>query len=283
MPEENKNLEVTEKKKPGRSWLFWIGIFLIVLAIGWGWFLLSRPCQECYIIFFILLFTSVPLVLFGVFLILLQGFLKIRKSKGKLALPVKIIIILLLFLLFWIALKITPLSIVWENSVRKLAVFVRNEFICEIIPNTKLGKDNSQCYQAVAEKKEDADICDRIENKYGKKECYEVLVEIAKDESVCEKFIDLGYGDSELYRNNCYYDRAKAKKDITLCKKITDTNRHYSCEAIVLEDGSLCERFSDTWWREHCYHDVAEAKKDPSICEKITGLQLRSWCKEHAK
>jgi hypothetical protein len=107
MPEENKNLE-TQEKKPAKSWLFRIGLGLIVLGgglIGLGMWALSQPCEGdlCYLsgFFFVLLGPLVFLFSLGIVLILVHYFLRLRKREGKIALLVKIIIIFLLLYIIY--------------------------------------------------------------------------------------------------------------------------------------------------------------------------------------
>lgn len=111
MLEENKNLE-NQKRKPGKSWLFWVGSVLLILAVGLTWYVNSHCVQDgpgCVIALYFTVFLFFPLGSLGTILILIYVFKKLRE-KRKLSLfeliifaiclfPLLIFLILVLFII----------------------------------------------------------------------------------------------------------------------------------------------------------------------------------------
>lgn len=72
--EENKNLEIP-KKKPGKSWLFWAGLILIILVAGVvliPWDMIFFDTQFGYLPFVVLYIFSPLVGVLGGFLILIH-------------------------------------------------------------------------------------------------------------------------------------------------------------------------------------------------------------------
>lgn len=90
-------------------------------------------------------------------------------------------------------------------------------------------------------------------------------------------------------QGSCYYELAKATKDITLCDKATDKNVCILGVAVAKQDASLCAQAHFTsqnptadedqfvkW--TGCYQPIAVAKKDQSVCDGLTNQGLKQTC-----
>ncbi len=91
------------------------------------------------------------------------------------------------------------------------------------------------------------------------------------------------YGASD--RDVCYYDLALVRENITLCRKIRNTDSWYEptsaqCGAdlaIYAGNVSLCGQLSLTS-KYDCYEIVAEELEDPTICEYIESSSKKDDC-----
>jgi len=113
----------------------------------------------------------------------------------------------------------------------------------------------------------------------------------AKDLAECDKMRD----DSSDKTKNVHYDIsvvdmcyaqvATAKKDSSICEKITTAGWKDTCYlqvATAKADQSLCEKIiysdSSAKVRDTCYFSVVMNTKDKSLCEKIRDSQIKQGC-----
>jgi len=99
--------------------------------------------------------------------------------------------------------------------------------ICLVIKN---DETKNQCLRTVAEKINDASICDKVN--IWKNSCYFEVARNTKDVSICEKMNYEGDNhDGILNRNTCYYEISKINKDASICEKIINNkNLKESCQ-----------------------------------------------------
>jgi hypothetical protein len=91
------------------------------------------------------------------------------------------------------------------------------------------------------------------------------------------------YGASD--RDVCYYDLALLRENITLCRKIRNTDSWYDYTAakcgadLAIYSGnvSLCDELSLTS-KYDCYEELAGELEDPTICEYITSDSKMDDC-----
>jgi len=307
--EENKNLEATEKKKPGKSWLFWIGVGFIALAIGLTWWLFSQPCQECYMVFILFMIVLLPLGALGIVLILVNFILKLRKKRGKMALLGKIMIIIAILIIVWSVSDIVTLT---TPLFSKIGAITKSEFICSKLPALMdPTRKRDQCYLEVARYKKDPLVCQKVLISFGKGgtfDCYSDIAQIAKNETVCENIKhSISPEWASEARARCVSGVAQIKKDESVCEQLTKTIEKEDCysKVAIVKDPALCQKITDLYernscnykanraktgdisrceelgyYRDECLFEAALARNDFIICEKIKDSFTRSVCRQ---
>lgn len=265
MTEEGQDLE-TQKNKPGKSWLFRIGLVLIILAVGltFGALVFFSSCEHsCGLIFLPIIYIFFPLGLLGLVLTIISYFLKILKRKTGASLFIKIVLVFIIVIISWYGLEIAGGTGPFEAVYNKIGAITKNDFICKLPIS---GSNERSCYLEVARYKKDPLICDKIliNPSFGKYfgYCYQDVALATKNEAICDSPKLDGW-----QKTYCYSKVAKIKKDETLCDKLTDSD-----------------------YIEKCYAEVAIVK-DTNLCEKIagnsvntmTGYKLKDLCISYGK
>lgn len=83
---------------------------------------------------------------------------------------------------------------------------------------------------------------------FNRDSCYSSVALAAEDEGVCSKI------SQKTTAQNCYRNVAKKTRDSAICDKITSNDIRDVCYADFLADGdySVCEKFSQDYFRETC-------------------------------
>ena len=268
MLEENEDLEVQEKK-PGKSWLFRIGLMLFILASGvlllnfflnrviGADFLCIRPQNcffECGCLHKELIIGSLGISgLLGLGLISIHYLKEFGKKKKLLG---QIVVVLFILILIGSGLKWIDFSNMLAPINKNLAISTKNELFCSLPGIT--GYEEESCYLEVAKLRRDSRPCDKIDpTSQDSGECYTDIARVTKSETVCEKISDTA--PQEHFRLRCYSELAQIKKDEKLCEKIAATG-----------------------YREICYSEVAKVKGAP-LCQRINGDEQRNFCISTAK
>lgn len=111
-------------------------------------------------------------------------------------------------------------------------------------------------------------------------DCPKVDVELKE----CEDASSMSsYGASD--RDLCYYELALERENVSLCRKVRNTDSWYEYTAaqcgadlaVYLGDVSLCDELTLTS-KYDCYSEVAQELEDPTVCEKITFDSKKDDC-----
>ncbi len=156
-----------------------------------------------------------------------------------------------------------------------------------------------ECYNNLAQKLKDPDICYRIqtdslrencisqvlalfpslddcekiksENTVLKATCYINIALIKKDVSICDKL--------EINKGYCYWKLAEELHDFNICKK-TEGDEVNDCMLSIVTSVEDCEKAGteNEYYISHCYYKLAtEILNNTSLCDKV-GESLKSQC-----
>src|SRR3989338_366836 len=155
---------------------------------------------------------------------------------------------------------------------------------------------SSVCYQGVAELKGDVSPCIEIKDPEGAKDnsgisdCISAVAVKKEDVSVCDKIKGLVEEDAELEEQStefCYRDVAVAKKEDKLCGMIGDSGIRSYCLVYISpekQSPALCEQIEDdeifgpSLHKDLCFEYLAVFRTDAPLCEKIDAEYLRDDC-----
>ncbi|MBT6820713.1 hypothetical protein HOA55_05135 [archaeon] len=82
----------------------------------------------------------------------------------------------------------------------------------------------------------------------------------------------------------CYFERAFAAGDPTICERAWISESCYLAYARTQEDESFCDKYLNdgpldgSYARSSCYSDFAIRKNDPELCKKVNMDWARSGC-----
>lgn len=176
-----------------------------------------------------------------------------------------------------------------DGCLSEVAQAKKDITICEKIDD-KYYK-NVSCYIGIAEETRDYSACGKIEkdldvglnappgttgsdviNICNQRVKNAIAKNKAKSEnniSYCKeiKSVNEGWDISE----DCYYEIATDKKDISVCKKITNESKQAECIAVInnphacarVADGGCCSTLS---FRQSCFNKAAISLEDPAFC-----------------
>ena len=116
----------------------------------------------------------------------------------------------------------------------------------------------------------DASLCQQVRSKDWKEGCYERLALLLKEPLLCSMA-----GTKIL----CFSEVAVATMDPDLCEHSGEFMG--SClrdVAIARKETSICERITNPTDKTSCFTWMAETMKDPNICEFIIEQKDRDWC-----
>jgi len=295
MAEKNNNLEFPEKKL-GKSWVFRIALFLIVLAIGltiWG---ITRPCHyptcEPVGTFFFLYLILIVLFLPGILIILIHFFLEFRKRRN---LPIQLFIVFIILII-----SCFILNVFWGDQIAKIftkiAITTNNDFFCSAASGRK-----DTCYLEFARNKKDPMVCGKMVEYW---KCYSDIAKLTKDEAICGKIGSTsGESNKNMWASACYYSVAQIKKDETICENIGNSNLRYICydRVAAVKNPVICEKLPNEKWinscishseksksgnitncenNDECFLEAALARTDSGLCEKIKDSFNRAICYE---
>jgi hypothetical protein len=210
------NLKYTLKD---RVFKFGLICFLIGITISVLVFPIARTAEvEVFSSFLLLIFAS--LTIFGLILLLVGLFFKVRSALMKTA-----IILLILFILWGVGQTLFPE--LFTSPFEKLALKTKNELPCTIMP-IFYTSPRYLCYSKVAFLKNDITICEKIKDEFYHDWCYEDIAKVTGDASICEKVSHYG-------QNSCYLTMAEEKKDVSLCEKIKDEYIREGCRKSAIQ------------------------------------------------
>ncbi len=163
--------------------------------------------------------------------------------------------------------------------------------LCKELEKTyKLGTFVQRCYLTVATSMMDTSICDLIEDMPFNRDiiilCHNtVKTKLAienNNPSLCEELNIMSPHDRDKEKNDCYFSVAKAKKDTSLCEKITSNDYRIYCRAILTTDSTLCKNINEMWYafpsRNVCYEEIAKITLDASLCENMYRDEYKQEC-----
>ena len=119
---------------------------------------------------------------------------------------------------------------------------LNSEALC---PDSKTDTELSKCLYNISLETENAALCDEIPQDTYKAGCYKNIARAKLDVSWCKK--------SLFQEENCYYELAALENDETICENLVKQN---------VKDG--------------CYFQMAALKKDISLCDKISDENSRT-------
>ena len=150
-------------------------------------------------------------------------------------------------------------AIAEDNDIKK----------CEMIENQQM-RDN--CFNYLAQRVQDASICDNIKEKYAREGC-EITVRLKdNDETICEKYTDID-------KDNCYIRLSIKLNSIDICGKISThvgSDQCYRDIGINLQNSSVCELIVDDMYRDWCLINMKQ--KNEAICHKIKNQESKDIC-----
>lgn len=117
---------------------------------------------------------------------------------------------------------------------------------------------------------------DRLGLEITSSKCYEIFAQKRKDVSFCKKATDSSVKD------DCYNYFASANNDPSLCEKISNKSDRYSCYvdfAKNVRQVSTCEEKPISQLaKDICYRVFSSTGKDFTLCEKINNREEKKWC-----
>jgi hypothetical protein len=213
----------------------------------------------------------------------------------------------------------------WNNCFVAVAAGAKQPELCEEIQNNNTVKGNcykdaaialddeswcaksnsssqNNCYAEIAQNKQDAGICDNIENASISANCVGMVAVAAQNIDICDKIKDdarnwlrcinstaaaannLDWCEKQTEReerDTCYSIVAKDNNNIDACDRIEYDEDHEACIRGIARrtrDESLCSGLRERGQSDYCYDEVAQAKNDVTICDKVENEYSRSFC-----
>ncbi|MBW2967363.1 hypothetical protein KY362_02650 [Candidatus Woesearchaeota archaeon] len=131
-----------------------------------------------------------------------------------------------------------------------------------------------KCYDRVAQKLKDPEVCDRIGGSDGRDDCVSGIAVRTRDGELCDSI-----GGSRA-RDECYNDVSDKTNDIELCNKISGSLKE-DCIANVASntgDADACKGLTDPDSKTDCIHNVARNSGDMDACDDIADPDSRAAC-----
>jgi hypothetical protein len=145
----------------------------------------------------------------------------------------------------------------------------------DICPKISYGTYKDECYSAVAIKKNDETICNSIIEVYPKADCVTKIAIKKADKTLCNRL-------NVVNKDNCFLEFAKGTKDINICKEdVTDKALKDSCilgVATASKSEVLCKEIADTRMKDDCYYNVAQSTDGNLLCAKIQDKSKHDNC-----
>ena len=164
---------------------------------------------------------------------------------------------------------------------------------CIEIKDPEGAKDNSgisDCISAVAVKKEDVSVCDKIKGlveedaeleEQSTEFCYRDVAVAKKEDKLCGMI-----GDSGI-RSYCLVYISPEKQSPALCEQIEDDeifgpSLHkdlcFEYLAVFRTDAPLCEKIDAEYLRDDCFNSIARKTSDAKMCERIIDNENKGKC-----
>ena len=140
------------------------------------------------------------------------------------------------------------------------------------------------CYDGIARRTKNPDLCFKMENKYAGRSCITGVAYNSRDIEICSLIDQIPIDKTGISgKDECIAAVTREPNENGLpptfnpsdCAKIEkeETKRYcYEEMAIHFKDETYCQR-------DECFADVAVAKLDPTLCEKIKNdLMIKNGC-----
>ncbi len=145
------------------------------------------------------------------------------------------------------------------------------------------GSNSDSCYNYLAGKLKDSELCKRIGSKETRDSCLSNIARSVKDDLVCLKI------ESEKERSDCLLNFAVMKNNLRICNNISSLDNRELCimnVAVTRNDSSICENITIRSLRQTCktYSEtriLAGLEEDLTLCESITMPYLREECEKN--
>ncbi len=178
--------------------------------------------------------------------------------------------------------------------ISQMNLFDSDTVKCDV----KKDQEYVECINNLALEKNNADICDELEDDMKSDFCKFQVYEKNKNIKKCDNL------KTENWKDNCYYNIGMEINDIDSCSKIkinrmmtecvmdvaVDTKNPKGCEmidnkdkcyyqvALESENYQTCELIQDRLTQSICYKKTAFAKLNTSICSNIEFLDIKIGC-----
>jgi len=148
--------------------------------------------------------------------------------------------------------------------------------LCDDLNTTDNPTRIDKCYEAVAEKTADYEICAKIKDPNYRDKCYGGIAVKKNDEKLCESVMNT------IPKQECFTRVAISKKDKALCTKLTDKESKDRCFmefAKSSNDATICRQdIVSPDFKDSCLWYVAQNTKNEALCKEISGLVSRDGC-----
>ncbi|MDO8553424.1 MAG: hypothetical protein Q7S22_01340 [Candidatus Micrarchaeota archaeon] len=138
------------------------------------------------------------------------------------------------------------------NDVLTSAIEKKDFSLCSSSGLDKI--DERKCYYLYAGETGNSEVCKKVEinssdASYSIGGCYLQIAKKTSDESICNEIEQNDGGATVQIKNLCYYELAIAKKDISLCDRMTDDYQPY-CPPCP--EGAMCIACQSTATKDAC-------------------------------
>jgi len=148
--------------------------------------------------------------------------------------------------------------------------------ICVDMPSTEQGSFEDICYMMIAAKYENTSLCRKVSTTM-RSQCYNTLAEVKEDATVC--------AEAGSYKDQCYQQYAQTTSDSSVCEKITDVDSRDRCYSSMASgkstDPTLCEKIKTSYMKDDSYSNVASRTRDITYCDKITDSNRKQNCQQN--
>jgi hypothetical protein len=149
------------------------------------------------------------------------------------------------------------------------------------------GSDRNWCYDGFAEKTQNMDACENIDDLNVKDGCYYSIM-IKKYVSSNKPFSSY-YCDKltrQSYRDTCFYSTGTVHLNLSLCNKIVNQERKDDCYAYIgqkKQDSNICDQIITLSSRDSCYSLIAMPTNNCDLCERVVGTDSKETCLAYCK
>jgi hypothetical protein len=124
-----------------------------------------------------------------------------------------------------------------------------------------------QCYEDVAIKNKNEELCSKVTVEWNQRNCYTQLAIDKKDNGICKKIKETNFQD------DCYVEYAKASGDVNQCYALmTESDKQDECFVWFAENKKsekICEKIGNVTYKDDCYQKVGIATQGTLLCAKI--------------